>query len=135
MKKEKLDLETYMVADDLRDRLFRKRPEKLSNAIQLAERLNVEDHAEIQECLLRIGIMTPVLIDEYDRIIAGHGLVAAAKLIGLDDIPVLRLEDLAAEELILFQIMTEHFYSLAGIDPEILQVDIQLLSNAGKLAA
>ena len=131
----RMDLETYMVADVLRDRLFRKRPEQLSNAIQLAERLNAEDHAEIQECLYRIGILTPVLIDKYDRIVAGHGLVAAAKLIGLDDIPVLRLEELTAEEMIEFCIMTEHFYGLAGIDPEILQIDMQLLAEAGKLAA
>ncbi len=98
----RMDLETYMVADVLRDRLFRKPPEKLSNAIQLAERLNAEDHAEIEDSLYRMGILTPVLIDKYDRIVAGHGLVAAAKLIGLDDIPVLRLEELTVEEMTVF---------------------------------
>jgi len=31
--------------------------------------------------------------------------------------------------------MTEHFYGLADIDPEILQIDMQLLAEAGKRAA
>ena len=37
------------------------------------------------------GFTNPVLIDESDQIIAGHGRVAAAKLLGLAEVPPLQL--------------------------------------------
>jgi hypothetical protein len=40
------------------------------------------------------GFIVPVLIDRFNKVLAGHGRVQAAKLLGLDEIPVIRIENL-----------------------------------------
>ena len=44
------------------------------------------------------GFNNPVLIDRNDEIIAGHGRVEAAKLLGLESMPTIRLEHLSEAE-------------------------------------
>src|SRR5580692_11087104 len=43
--------------------------------------------AEIAASIREFGFTNPVLIDEEDGIIAGHGRVLAAHLLGLDEVP------------------------------------------------
>ena len=45
---------------------------------------------QIADSIERFGFTNPVLISEEDEIIAGHGRVAAAKLLGLTSVPTLR---------------------------------------------
>ena len=49
---------------------------------------------QIAESIKHFGFTTPVLIDRTNTIIAGHGRVAAAKLLGMDQVPTIRLEKL-----------------------------------------
>jgi ParB-like chromosome segregation protein Spo0J len=53
---------------------------------------------QIADSIARFGFTNPVLIDDDDKIIAGHGRVEAAKLLGLQAIPTLRLSGLDAAE-------------------------------------
>jgi len=46
---------------------------------------------QIAAAIKEFGFTNPVLIDESDQIIAGHGRVAAAKLLGLAEVPPLQL--------------------------------------------
>ena len=50
---------------------------------------------QIAESIRRFGFNNPVLIDDAGEIIAGHGRVEAAKLLGLDGVPTLRLSHLS----------------------------------------
>ena len=47
---------------------------------------------QIAASIERFGFTNPVLIDEENTILAGHGRVAAAKLLGMDEVPCLRIE-------------------------------------------
>jgi hypothetical protein len=47
---------------------------------------------QIRRSIERFGFTNPVLVDGGGAIIAGHGRVAAAKLLKLESVPVLRLE-------------------------------------------
>jgi ParB-like nuclease domain len=47
-----------------------------------------EQVAQIAASIREWGWTMPVLVDEQDLIIAGHGRVEAAKLIGIDTVPV-----------------------------------------------
>lgn len=47
---------------------------------------------QIADSIKRFGFTNPVLVDGENRIIAGHGRVEAARLIGMTTVPVLRLE-------------------------------------------
>ncbi len=53
-----------------------------------------------QLCALikKFGFTSPVLIDEHDNILAGHGRTEAASLVRLDEIPVLVLRGLSDDE-------------------------------------
>jgi ParB-like chromosome segregation protein Spo0J len=53
---------------------------------------------QIADSIKRFGFTNPVLIDARDEVIAGHGRLAAAKLLGLKEVPTIRLEDLSEAE-------------------------------------
>jgi ParB-like chromosome segregation protein Spo0J len=46
---------------------------------------------QIANSIERFGFTNPVLISDDDEIIAGHGRVEAAKLLGMQSVPTLRL--------------------------------------------
>jgi ParB-like chromosome segregation protein Spo0J len=50
--------------------------------------------AQIAASIREFGFTNPVLIDEEDGIIAGHGRVLAAYLLGLDEVPCIVLAHL-----------------------------------------
>jgi len=50
--------------------------------------------AQIAASIREFGFTNPVLIDEEDGIIAGHGRVLAAHLLGLDEVPCIVLAHL-----------------------------------------
>ena len=49
---------------------------------------------QIAASIKEFGFISPVLIDGADGIIAGHGRVEAAKLIGMSDVPTVRVDHL-----------------------------------------
>src|SRR5256885_15253185 len=50
--------------------------------------------AEIAGSIRAFGFANPILVDEAGGVIAGHGRLAAARLLGLDQVPVIPLRDL-----------------------------------------
>ena len=53
---------------------------------------------QIADSIKRFGFTNPVLISDEGEIVAGHGRVMAAKELGVDTVPTLRLSHLSAEE-------------------------------------
>ena len=65
---------------------------------------NQKDHPESQvrnlaNSLRRFGWVQPVVIDENNVIVIGHGRVLGAKLLGLTEAPVVRTVDLSEDEI------------------------------------
>ena len=50
---------------------------------------------QIANSITKFGFCNPVLIDDDKQIIAGHGRVEAAKLLGIDAVPTYRLSHLS----------------------------------------
>ena len=50
---------------------------------------------QIAKSIERFGFCNPVLIDDSNQIVAGHGRVEAAKIIGIEDVPTVRLSHLS----------------------------------------
>jgi ParB-like chromosome segregation protein Spo0J len=65
-------------------------------------------------------------LDEGE-ILAGHGRVAAAKLLDLKAVPTLRLSHLSAEERRAYVIADNKLALNAGWDQEILAIELQAL--------
>ena len=65
---------------------------------------NQKDHPEEQvrnlaNSLRRFGWRQPVVIDERNVIVIGHGRVLGAKMLGLEEVPVVRADDLSEDEI------------------------------------
>ena len=73
----------------------------------------------------RFGFVNPVLVDQGNRIIAGHGRVAAAKLLGWPEVPVLRIEHLDESEKRAYILADNRLAEEAGWDEEILAIELQ----------
>src|SRR5262245_66056645 len=54
--------------------------------------------AQIADSIRTFGFTNPVLIDDRDTILAGHGRVAAAKLLGEASVPTIRLSAMTEAE-------------------------------------
>jgi ParB-like chromosome segregation protein Spo0J len=86
---------------------------------------------QIARSIERFGFNNPVLVDQNNRVIAGHGRVAAAKSLGHDVVPTLRIEHLSDEEKRAYIIADNKLAEKAGWDTEILAIEFQRLGELG----
>ncbi|MDP9052010.1 MAG: site-specific DNA-methyltransferase [Acidobacteriota bacterium] len=82
---------------------------------------------QIAESIRVFGFTNPVLVDRNNRIIAGHGRVEAAKLIGMTEVPTIRLDDLSEEQIQAYVIADNRLAENAGWDKSILAIELQNL--------
>ncbi len=80
---------------------------------------------QIADSIERFGFTNPILIDGSDTIIAGHGRVDAAKLLGMEMVPTIRLEDLTEAEIRAYVIADNKLAENAGWDGELLAIELQ----------
>jgi DNA modification methylase len=80
---------------------------------------------QIANSIERFGFTNPVLIDGGHTIVAGHGRVEAAKLLGYEDVPTIRLEDLSPAEIRAYVIADNKLAELAGWNQEVLAIELQ----------
>src|SRR6266487_4981282 len=83
---------------------------------------------QIAVSIKEFGFISPVLIDGADGIIAGHGRVKAAKLIGMSDVPTVRVDHLTPAQIRAFVIADNRLAEVAGWDRELLALELQELS-------
>jgi ParB/Sulfiredoxin domain/DNA methylase len=82
---------------------------------------------QIADSILEFGFTNPVLISDDGEIIAGHGRVEAAKLLGMHSVPTLRLSHLDAAQRRAYLIVDNKLALNAGWDREVLAVELQAL--------
>jgi len=82
---------------------------------------------QIAASINRFGFTNPVLVGDDNEIIAGHGRVLAAKEIGHQAVPTLRLSHLSAAERRAYVIADNKLALNAGWDHEILAIELQAL--------
>jgi DNA modification methylase len=85
--------------------------------------------AQIAASIGKFGFNNPVLVDGDNRIVAGHGRVAAAKGLGLREVPTIRLDHLSDAERRAYVIADNRLAELAGWDRDILRIELQGLAE------
>ena len=83
---------------------------------------------QIAASIKEFGFVNPVLVDSFDGIIAGHGRVEAAKLLGMSDIPTVCVDHLTPAEIQAYVIADNRLAELAGWDRKLLALELQELS-------
>ncbi len=86
---------------------------------------------EIARSIERFGFNSPVLIDRNNQLIAGHGRVEAAKLLGQKTVPALRLDHMTEDDKRAYIIADNKLAEKAGWAPEILALEFQELIELG----
>ena len=82
---------------------------------------------QIADSITRFGFTNPVLVSDEGQIIAGHGRVAAAKLLALEAVPTVRLSHLSETERRAYVLADNKLALNAGWDHEILAIELQAL--------
>lgn len=84
---------------------------------------------QVAASIKEFGFTNPVLVDERDMLVAGHGRVMAAKKLGLDEVPCLVLEGLTEAQKKAYIIADNKLALNAGWDDELLRVELQGLDE------
>lgn len=85
---------------------------------------------QIAESIGSFGFTNPVLIDEGRTILAGHGRVEAAKLLGMTEVPCLRLDHMSPMQKRAYVLADNKLAENAGWDREILAIELDALVTA-----
>src|SRR4029077_7849211 len=82
---------------------------------------------QIANSIGKFGFCNPVLIDDAKQIIAGHGRVEAAKLLGIDAVPTCRLSHLSEADKRAYILADNKLAERAGWDKQLLAIELQYL--------
>lgn len=87
--------------------------------------------AEIAGSIRAFGFTNPVLVNNRGDLIAGHGRLAAARLLGLKEVPVITLTGLTEIQQRQLMLADNRLALNAGWDLELLRLELQDLSSLG----
>ena len=80
---------------------------------------------QIARSIEQFGFCNPVLVDDAKQIIAGHGRVEAAKLLGIDAVPTCQLSHLSDGDKRAYVLADNKLAEKAGWDRELLAIELQ----------
>lgn len=80
---------------------------------------------QIAQSIERFGFVNPVLISDANEIIAGHGRVEAAKLLGMEAVPTVMLSHMSEAERRAYVLADNKLALNAGWDQEILAIELK----------
>lgn len=111
----------------LRNTIELRSPGSLQPALRNARTHSRKQVRQIADSIQRFGFTNPVLVDGEGRILAGHGRVEAAKLLGMEQVPVMCIADLSAAERKAYVLADNKLALNAGWDQELLALELQEL--------
>jgi DNA modification methylase len=84
---------------------------------------------QIAESMRRFGFTNPILIDANRIVIAGHARLEAAKLLGIRQVPTIRLDRMTEAEKRAYIIADNKLAENAGWDRELLALELKYISE------
>jgi ParB-like chromosome segregation protein Spo0J len=91
---------------------------------------SAEQIAQIRASIEEFGFTAPILVDGEDGILAGHGRLAAAKDLGLAEVPVVVLDHLTPAQKRAYVLADNKLALNAGWDVSLLQQEVMALNLA-----
>ena len=96
-----------------------------------ARRHSKQKIAQLADSIRRLGFNVPLIVDAKGEILAGHARFAAAQLVGMDEVPVVRVSHLTDVESRAFMLADNKFALNAYWDFEVLADELKELINVG----
>ena len=85
--------------------------------------------AQVAASIQEFGFNNPILIDEHNSIIAGHGRLAAAQKLDMQLVPTITLEGLSEAQRKAYVIADNKLSLNSGWDDDLLRVEIERLGE------
>src|SRR5450755_4481300 len=106
--------------------------EEIQNLVPYAR--NARTHSkhqlrQIADSIRTFGFTNPALVNRSRMIIAGHGRVEAAKLLGMGKVPTICLENLTEDQIRTYILADNRLAEKAGWDNSILAIELQHLTS------
>ena len=84
---------------------------------------------QIADSIRAFGFTNPILVDEKGSVMAGHGRLEAAKLLGIRQVPTIRIGDLTEAQKRAYVIADNKLAESAGWDSELLTEELRFLTD------
>lgn len=102
----------------------------------IANDRNTRTHSDLQvdqikRSISEFGFTNPILVDENNTVIAGHGRLRAAIEMGLDGVPTIELSNLSPEQKAAYVIADNQLALNAGWDIDLLSEELTMLDEVG----
>ncbi|MER9352003.1 ParB/Srx family N-terminal domain-containing protein [Mesorhizobium sp. M0514] len=82
---------------------------------------------QIADSIEKFGFTNPVLVDEKNNVLAGHGRLSAARLLGWKEVPTLSITHLNQAQKRAYIVADNRIAEKAGWDKQILAIELQAL--------
>ena len=110
--------------------------EKIDISVLIPYARNARTHsdeqiAQIAGSIKEFGFNNPVLIDKDNGVIAGHGRLAAARKLGLNEVPCIRLEHLTETQRKAYILADNRIALNSGWEAELLSLELSELLDGG----
>lgn len=86
---------------------------------------------QIAASIKEFGFNNPILLDERNGVVAGHGRLAAAEKLGMTLVPTITLEGLTEAQRKAYVIADNKIALNSGWDDELLRIELEILSDSG----
>lgn len=86
---------------------------------------SIEQIEAICNSIKEFGFINPVIIDENDMILVGHGRIEAAKVLGIDEAPYRRVTNLTEDQKRAYILADNKLSDLGGWDEELLAQELE----------
>jgi len=84
---------------------------------------------QIADSIQTFGFTNPLLVDATGIVIAGHGRLRAAELLGMETVPTIHLDHLSEEQARALVIADNKLAELAGWDEDLLALELEELAE------
>ena len=88
-----------------------------------------EQIQQIKNSILEFGFNDPIAVWKKNEIIEGHGRLEAAKQLGMETIPIIRLDDLTDEQRKAYALIHNQLTINTGFDIELLSEELEEISS------
>ena len=129
MPKTKIGAVSPTLPDAFRLKMTYRKVDDLKPYAGNARTHSAKQITQIAASIRQFGFTNPVLVDGASGIVAGHGRVAAARQLGMTEVPVIELAHLSEAERRAYVIADNRLAELAGWDRDILAIELQALSE------
>jgi hypothetical protein len=94
-----------------------------------ARRHSDKQIAQIADSIATYSFIVPIIIDDQGLVLAGHGRLAAAKRLGLPEVPCIRVSHLTPEAKRSFALADNRLAELSAWDEDVLKMELAELAE------